>query len=115
MGSLAPIREYAAMKVEDFEAIALPHLDELFRTALRVIGNRTEAEDATQETYYQAWKSISRFEPGTNCRAWLYKILFHVIHHPRRKWLKFDSGPAREDEASWEESLAYEPPVPPDL
>jgi RNA polymerase sigma-70 factor (ECF subfamily) len=45
-----------------------------------------EAEDAVQETYLQALKSFHRFTPGTNCRAWLFRILFHVISHQRRKW-----------------------------
>ena len=74
---------------EDFATAAMPHLDDLFRTAYRVIGDRTQAEDLVQETYLQAWKSFHRFEPGTNCRAWLFKILFHVIHHHRRKWFRF--------------------------
>jgi RNA polymerase sigma-70 factor (ECF subfamily) len=99
------------MKVEDFEAIALPHSQSLFRTALRVIGNRAEAEDIVQETFLQAWRSIERFTPGTNIRAWLYKILFHVVSHHRRKWLKFDCGWNNEDEGRWEDSLVYEAPV----
>lgn len=87
------------MTVEDFEAIALPHLRSLFGTALYVMGNRGEAEDAVQETFLRAWKSIDRFKPGTNIRAWLYTILFRVFSRQRRKWLKFDCGWSAEDEA----------------
>ncbi|HXG94451.1 MAG TPA: sigma-70 family RNA polymerase sigma factor [Blastocatellia bacterium] len=98
---------------EEFEAAAMPHLNDLYRTALRVVGNRAEAEDLTQETYLQAWKSFHRFEPGTNCRAWLFKILFHVIQHHRRKWFRFRfvSG----EEEMLENTLVYEPPVRHDL
>ena len=97
-------------KSEDFESAAMPHLNELFRTALRSIGDRSEAEDLVQETYLQAWKSFHRFEPGTNCRAWLYKILFHVIAHHRRKW--YNNRSARASEELLSETLPYEPPVP---
>jgi RNA polymerase sigma-70 factor (ECF subfamily) len=69
-----------------FQELALPHMKDLFRAGVSMLGNRTEAEDAVQETYLQAWKSFHRFEPGTNCRAWLFKILFHVVAHYRRKW-----------------------------
>jgi len=97
-------------RADEFESAALPHMNDLFRTALRVIGNRTEAEDLVQEAYLQAWKSFHRFEPGTNCRAWLYKILFHVIHHHRRKW--FNAKLVKEGEEILEDLVAYEPPVP---
>jgi RNA polymerase sigma-70 factor (ECF subfamily) len=100
------------MRIEDFESAALPHMNNLFRTALRVLRNHGEAEDAVQETYLQAWKSIHRFEPGTNIRAWLYKILFHVISHRRRKWLRFDCGWTAEEEQRFMETLTYEAPVP---
>jgi RNA polymerase sigma-70 factor, ECF subfamily len=72
-----------------FEEEAMPHLNDLFRTALRVTGDRGAAEDAIQEVYLQAWRSYERFEAGTNCRAWLYKILFHCVSHQRRKWFRF--------------------------
>jgi RNA polymerase sigma-70 factor (ECF subfamily) len=76
---------------ERFEAEAMPHLNDLFRTALRMTGERGHAEDVLQEVYLQAWRSFERFEPGTNCRAWLYKILFHCVSHQRRKWFRFPS------------------------
>lgn len=98
------------IRLEDFEAAAMPHFDDLYRTAARVIGDRTEAEDLVQETYLQGWKSFHRFEPGTNCRAWLFKILFHVIHHHRRKW--FSLNLVKDGEELLEEVLTYEPPVP---
>jgi len=100
--------------VEDFEVAALPHMDDLFRTARRVLGNQTEAEDVVQETFLQAWKSFDRFELGTNCRAWLYKIMFHVIQHHRRKRFSFNLRSTRDD-VELEASLVYEPPVPQEL
>ena len=72
--------------IAGFDAEALPHMDALFRTAAAILHSRSEAEDAVQETYLQALKSFHRFNPGTNCRAWLFRILFHVISHQRRKW-----------------------------
>jgi RNA polymerase sigma-70 factor (ECF subfamily) len=74
---------------ERFEAEAMPHLNDLFRTALRLTGERGTAEDVMQEVFLQAWRSFDRFETGTNCRAWLYKILFHCVSHHRRKWFRF--------------------------
>lgn len=97
------------IKPDEFESVALPHFGDLYRTASRVIGDREEAGDLVQETYLQAWKSFNRFEAGTNCRAWLFKILFHVIHHHRRKW--FNIKLIKESDEILEDVLAYEPPV----
>jgi RNA polymerase sigma-70 factor, ECF subfamily len=98
---------------EEFEAVAMPRFEGLYRTAVRIIEDRTEAEDLLQETYLQAWKSFQRFEPGTNCRAWLFKVLFYVIHHHRRKWFRFKF--TREDEVLLENTLVYEPPIQQDI
>jgi RNA polymerase sigma-70 factor (ECF subfamily) len=73
----------------NFETEAMPHLNDLYRSAVRILGDPQRAEDVVQEVYLQAWKSFHRFETGTNCRAWLYKILFHCVHHHRRKWFRF--------------------------
>src|SRR6516162_9829312 len=67
-----------------FEAIALPHVDRLFRLAMWSVRSRPDAEDIVQETMTEALKSFHRFQPGTNCRAWLVTILQHVISNRRR-------------------------------
>ena len=96
--------------IEEFESVAMPHMNDLYRTARRVIGNVTEAEDIVQETFLQAWKSFHRFETGTNCRAWLFKILFHVVSHHRRKWFRL--GQATEQQEEMMAKVAAEEPVP---
>lgn len=98
------------INLNEFEAAALPHLNELFRAAQHTLASRQEAEDVVQETFLQAWKSFHRFEPGTNCRAWLFKILFHVIHHHRRKLYKF-TWVTQSEEESLDERLVYEAPI----
>jgi RNA polymerase sigma-70 factor (ECF subfamily) len=80
--TMAPSRDG---KVEDFESAALPYLNELFRTATRLTGSRTEAQDIVQNVCLQAWRSFHRFEPGTNCRAWLFKMLLNEVRHHHRK------------------------------
>jgi RNA polymerase sigma-70 factor (ECF subfamily) len=92
---------------ERFEAEAMPHLNDLFRTALRMTGERGAAEDVIQEVYLQAWRSFGRFEAGTNCRAWLYKILFHCVSHHRRRWFRF---PLLKDTEEFLEANLVQPP-----
>ena len=100
--------------VEDFESEAVPHLDDLYRTAVRLMRDRSEAEDLVQEVYLQAWKSYHKYEPGTNCRAWLYKILFNKTnHHRRRKYSQ--GGLLQADGTLIAETVACEPPVRQDL
>jgi len=67
-----------------FEKEALKHLDELFASAMRMTRQKESAEDLLSEVYAKAWKSFKQFEPGTNLRAWLYKILTNTfINHYR--------------------------------
>jgi RNA polymerase sigma-70 factor (ECF subfamily) len=61
-----------------FEAEALPHVDQLFRLAMCLERDRTEAEDLVQETFTEALQSFHRFQQGTNCRAWLITIMRHL-------------------------------------
>jgi RNA polymerase sigma-70 factor (ECF subfamily) len=76
------------VQLESFEAAAVPHLGDLYRMASLLLQDRHEAEDLIQDTYLEAWKSFHRFELGTNCRAWLFKIMFHRLHHFRRRIVK---------------------------
>jgi RNA polymerase sigma-70 factor (ECF subfamily) len=101
----------ATESAEDrFEREAMPHMNDIFRTANRMIGDRGRAEDVAQEVYLCAWKSFHRFEPGTNCRAWLFKILFNCVHHHRRKWFRFPL--LKETEEFIEANLQYSPSIP---
>jgi RNA polymerase sigma-70 factor (ECF subfamily) len=60
---------------ESFEQLAMPHFERLYNFACWLTQDRQEAEDLVQETYAKALKGFSSFQPGTNFRAWIYKIL----------------------------------------
>jgi len=62
-------------KIEAFEALAIPHIDSLYRFALHITCNESDAEDLVQDTYLRAYKFFDKFSDGTNCKAWLLKIL----------------------------------------
>jgi len=102
------------IRVEDFEAAAMPHFADLYRSASLLLRDASQAEDLVQEVYLEAWKSFHRFEPGTNCRAWLFKILFHRLHHLRRRLIKASkvegfASPIDQD------NIVAEPPVPQEI
>ncbi len=67
-----------------FESEALPFHVDLYRLARWLLRNQAEAEDLVQETFVEALRSFHRFEKGTNCRAWLIKILYHTLSKRRR-------------------------------
>ncbi len=60
---------------ERFEEIALPHLGSVYRAAIAVCGRPDQAEDLTQTTFLKAVERFGTFEPGTNCKAWLFQIM----------------------------------------
>lgn len=69
---------------EEFEQIAMPHLRSLVRVARRLTRDRA-AEDLVQETLLRAWRSFHQFRPGTNERAWLFRILVNAFYAQGRK------------------------------
>jgi RNA polymerase sigma-70 factor (ECF subfamily) len=70
-----PTAEPTPAPTEDFEAGVLAQLDSLYRTALRMTNNPQEAEDLVQETMLKAFRFSHTYHPGTNLRAWLFRIL----------------------------------------
>ena len=95
---------------EEFDRSALVHLAELLRVAARLCGTVDGAEDLVQETYLRAWRSFHRFEAGTNCRAWLYKILLFTYSNQRRTRAR---RPSLVDlDAAGESALLVEPQTP---
>lgn len=95
-------------QLSTFEDLALGYANQLFRVALRVVRNHEKAEDLVQETFLQAWKSFHRFAPGTNLRAWLFKIMFN-LHYTTLRRNKLEIVPV--EEAVFD-TLAYDPPTP---
>jgi RNA polymerase sigma-70 factor (ECF subfamily) len=67
--------ETAGARTARFERDALPHLGRLYAAALRMTGNPADAEDLVQDAYVRACASFHQFSPGTNLRAWLYRVL----------------------------------------
>ena len=102
------------VRVEEFEAATMPHFPALYRTARLLARDSAEAEDLVQEVYLEAWKSFHRFATGTNCRAWLFKILFHRLHHFRRGWAKAAKLEAFENPEA-QDSIIAETPVPQEI
>jgi RNA polymerase sigma-70 factor (ECF subfamily) len=82
-----------------FEEEALDLSDQLYGVARRLVGSREEAEDLVQETYARAFRSWRSFQPGTNLRAWLFRILTNLnIDRGRRVQRTPDMQPLEESD-----------------
>ncbi len=104
--------EFFEIKTSElFETEAVPHLPALKRLALHLARNKSEAEDLVQETYVQALKSFDRYEAGTNCRAWLCKIMFYK----RAQWIRANSRFQQFDEAEMKAPATTAAMLPPDF
>jgi RNA polymerase sigma-70 factor (ECF subfamily) len=68
-----------------FDEQAIPMIDSLYRTALRMTANSSSAEDLVQETLLKAYKYLHRFKPETNFRAWIFRIMTNTLINEYRK------------------------------
>ncbi len=68
-----------------FEQEAVPHMDALYNFALRMTGEAADAHDLVQETYLKAYRFFDKFESGTNCKAWLFRIMKNSYINRYRK------------------------------
>jgi RNA polymerase sigma-70 factor (ECF subfamily) len=91
-GTLAPAEpvdpratESEAERTRRFESDALQYLDQLYAAAMRMTRNPADAEDVVQETFAKAYASFHQFTPGTNLKAWLYRILTNTYINSYRK------------------------------
>jgi RNA polymerase sigma-70 factor, ECF subfamily len=89
MLSASPINDpKTRQKHEEFQREAIPHMDILYNYALRLTTNPEDANDLLQETYLKAYRFWSKFEQGTNCRAWLFRIMRNSYINRYRKAVK---------------------------
>ncbi len=68
-----------------FESEMNPHIDALYRNAMRLTGNANDAEDLLQDTYLRAYRFFYQYQPGTNAKAWLFRIMNTVFLNDYRK------------------------------
>lgn len=85
-----------------FEDEALSYLDQLYGAALRMTRNPADAEDVVQETYAKAFASRHTFTPGTNLKAWLYRILTNTYINSYRKAQRSPQLSGDEEVSDWQ-------------
>src|SRR5687768_9715838 len=101
-GSRAEVAETRAQRDARFERDALPFLDQLYPAALRMTRNPADAEDLVQETFVKAYGSFHQFRPGTNLKAWLYRILTNTFINTYRKKQREPQQSMAEDVEDWQ-------------
>lgn len=79
-----------------FETLVRAHQDQVFRLCLRMLGNRSDAEDATQDTLFRAWRSLPRYRGEAAFSTWLYRIALNRCR---------DMGRARRPTAAFGDDL----------
>lgn len=73
---------------KEFEREAIPHMDALYNFALRMTGDSDDANDLVQDTFLKAFRFFDKFEKGTNCKAWLFRIMKNTFINSYRKKTK---------------------------
>ncbi|MCB0896161.1 MAG: sigma-70 family RNA polymerase sigma factor, partial [Nocardioidaceae bacterium] len=94
--------ESEAERSARFERDALPFLDQLYSAAMRMTRNPADAEDLVQETFAKAYSSFHQFKPGTNLKAWLYRILTNTFINSYRKKQRQPQQSMSEDVEDWQ-------------
>src|ERR1700745_510793 len=84
-GAASALQDMQEKQTASFERDALPYLDKMYPSALRLTRNRADAEDLVQDTFVKAYVSFGQFKAGTNVRAWLYRILITTFSSSYRK------------------------------
>ncbi|MEI7812975.1 MAG: sigma-70 family RNA polymerase sigma factor [Ignavibacteria bacterium] len=92
-------------KYLDFEREALPYMKVLYNFALRMTGDSDDADDLVQETFLKAFRFFDKFEKGTNCKAWLFRILKNSYINDYRKQIKEPNKVDYEDIENFYENI----------
>jgi RNA polymerase sigma-70 factor (ECF subfamily) len=98
----APRSESPDDRAARFEREALQYIDQLYSAALRMSRNPTDAEDLVQETFAKAFSAFHQYQPGTNLKAWLYRILTNAYINTYRKKQREPQQSASEEVEDWQ-------------
>ena len=97
-----PENETPEQRSARFKRDALPLLDQLYGAAMRMTRNPADAEDLVQETFAKAYSAFHQFKPGTNLKAWLYRILTNTFINTDRKKQRQPQQSMSEDVEDWQ-------------
>jgi len=107
---------------DEFEEVALPHLDALFSLAMSLTRNGGDAEDLVQETYLRAFRFFDSYRAESNIRAWLFRILRNTfINRYRSRKIRPEEVDFAKIEATYEQMIEEtfldrrQPPSPEDI
>lgn len=98
----SPAPETPQQRAARFEAEALPYLDQLYAAAMRYTRNPADAQDLVQDTMAKAFSSFDQYQPGTNIRAWLYRILGTTFINSYRKAQRAPQIAHTDDVQDWQ-------------
>ncbi|WP_402466614.1 sigma-70 family RNA polymerase sigma factor [Isoptericola aurantiacus] len=98
----APDEESPTQRAARFERDALQFVDQLYSAALRMTRNPTDAEDLVQETFAKAFAAFHQYRPGTNLKAWLYRILTNTFINNYRKKQRQPQQAQTDDIEDWQ-------------
>lgn len=100
--------ESEAQRRERFERDALGYVDQLYSAALRMARNPSDAEDLVQEAYTKAYSAFHQYKPGTNLKAWLYRILTNTYINLYRKRQREPLRTSTDTVEDWQMASAME-------
>jgi RNA polymerase sigma-70 factor (ECF subfamily) len=105
---VSPVPETLTERSQRFEDDVLPYLDQLYSAAMRMTRNAADAQDLVQETFAKAYASFHQFQPGTNLKAWLFRILTNTFINTYRKRQREPQRAGTEDIEDWQLARAAE-------
>jgi RNA polymerase sigma-70 factor, ECF subfamily len=97
---------------ERFEETALPFIDVVYDSVLRLTGDPANAQDLTQETFLRAFRSFDTFQAGSNCRAWLLRIAYNLFCNDYRKRRRLPEAFTADGDTDPFDELATDEPGP---
>jgi RNA polymerase sigma-70 factor, ECF subfamily len=105
---VSSVPETLTERSQRFEDDVLPYLDQLYSAAMRMTRNAADAQDLVQETFAKAYASFHQFQPGTNLKAWLFRILTNTFINTYRKRQREPQRAGTEDIEDWQLARAAE-------
>lgn len=110
MSDINKLTEEELLLRQAFEREAAPHIDAMYSTAFRLTKNAADAEDLVQESVLKAYRYFDKYEQGTNCKAWMFRIMTNTFINRYRKSQRQQEVIVSEDVRPLQERVTAEEP-----